>query len=73
MTLGEPRKLNVGRNRSAGAVLDEELMREALEALEMVVPLVESMIATGSIMSRGVRTEPALDTITKLEQRLLNE
>lgn len=72
-------KLNVGRNRSAHEALDVILMREALEALKRcvhVIDLAADRIApafrgTGSVYDEAA--ELGRITITKLEQRLLNE
>ncbi len=81
MALEEPRKLNVGRNRSAGAVLDEQLMREALEALGKVADrLLEADF--DYMYERGVQENSsgvselvtqARAAATKLEERLLKE
>ncbi len=78
-------RLNVGQNRSAGEALDEQLLREALTALEETyeyAKAVESRFAPylASRPSRAKLPEGAEDlgkrvrnTITKLEERLLSE
>ena len=56
---------------------DDELMREALEALKPTQELIASMIYIGTVKTCGIETAPALETvraaITKLEERLLRE
>ena len=56
---------------------DVALMREALEALKPTEQLIASMLYIGTTKTRDIETAPALETvratITKLEQRLLNE
>ena len=78
-----PGKLNVGRNRSAGAALDAQLMREALEALKRGLTLqcgtsddAHNTYLTGEWS--GKHTEDCQgcameEAITTLEQRLLRE
>ncbi len=56
---------------------DEQLLREALEALELAEPIITSMVAIGYTKTHNIDTAQGLQVaraaITKLEQRLLRE
>ncbi|KKK97013.1 hypothetical protein LCGC14_2656990 [marine sediment metagenome] len=70
-------KLNVGRIRSAAQVLDEQLIREALETLEKILPYAEAF----DPFEYGRFGEPTQDDdieqaqviAAKLKERLLEE
>ncbi len=56
---------------------DEQLLREALEALKPAEQLIASLIFGGTVRTRSIETHPSLEAvhaaITKLEERLLRE
>ncbi|KKN15055.1 hypothetical protein LCGC14_0989880 [marine sediment metagenome] len=74
-------KLNVGRNRCAHEALDAMVMREALEALEILdkwlsdrVTAIRCPVCKNAVVPWHVSVcSGARAAITKLEERLLNE